>query len=128
MTPICPYCADNAELVTGAEIYPHRNDLNGLRFWRCAPCSAYVGCHKEGNGYGDGTRPLGRLANADLRRAKTRAHAAFDPIWKTRRMSRRKAYSWLADKLEIPVQQMHIGEFDETLCLRVVEICRMVPA
>ena len=128
MTPTCPYCAADAKLVTGAEIYQHRGDLSALRFWRCAPCRAYVGCHKAGNGYGDGTRPLGRLANAELRQAKTRAHAAFDPIWKNRRMTRRKAYSWLADALGVPVEQMHIGEFDEALCLRVVEICRMAPS
>jgi zinc-finger-containing domain len=125
MQPNCPYCAADAELVTGAEIYPNRSDLNELRFWRCAPCNAYVGCHKAGSGYGDGTLPLGRLANAVLRRAKMQAHAAFDPLWKTRRMSRRKAYSWLAGELGMPVKAVHIGEFDEALCMRVVQACKM---
>ena len=124
MKPKCPYCAADAELVTGAEIYPHRDDLDELRFWRCAPCAAYVGCHKAGNGYGDGTRPFGRLANAELRRAKTQAHAVFDLLWKTRRMTRRKAYSWLAGELGMPVEQVHIGEFDEALCMRVVQACK----
>ena len=49
----CDYCQKPAELVTGATIYPHRNDLAHLRFWRCVPCEAYVGCHKAG----DGTTP-----------------------------------------------------------------------
>lgn len=77
MTVICSYCNKPAELVTGKEIYPHRPDLYPKKFWRCRPCTAYVGCHKPNAGYGDGTRPLGRLANAELRAAKSAAHAAF---------------------------------------------------
>ena len=125
MKPKCPYCAVDAKLVTGADIYRFRPDLAELRFWKCAPCAAFVGCHKAGNGYGDGTRPLGRLANAALRRAKTQAHAVFDPLWKTRRMTRRTAYSWLAGELGLPVEKVHIGEFDEVLCMRVVQACKM---
>ena len=124
MKPNCPYCAAAAELVTGAEIYPHRPDLAALQFWQCKPCDAFVGCHKADSGYGDGTRPLGRLANAALRKAKMRAHAAFDPLWKTRQMGRRNAYALLARKLGIPVEQAHIGEFDEAMCARVVEVCK----
>jgi hypothetical protein len=124
MKPNCSYCAAAAKLVTGAEIYPHRPDLAALQFWQCKPCDAFVGCHKAGSGYGDGTRPLGRLANAALRKAKMRAHAAFDPLWKTRQMGRRNAYALLAQKLGIPVDRAHIGEFDEAMCARVVEVCK----
>ena len=124
MNTTCPYCATSAKLVTGSDIYPHRPDLASVAFWRCVPCGAFVGCHKAGSGYGDGTRPLGRLANAALRRAKVHAHAAFDPLWKMRKMSRRNAYSLLARKLGIPVEHAHIGEFDEAMCARVVEVCK----
>lgn len=124
MRPICPYCAAESQLVTGALLYPHRNDLWSLHFWHCAPCDAYVGCHKKGLGHGDGTRPLGRLANAELRRAKNQAHAAFDPLWKNRKIRRRDAYDWLAKQLGLPVDRTHIGDFDVETCLRVVEICR----
>lgn len=123
----CDYCGGSAELVTGSDIYPHRPDLTALRFWRCAPCGAYVGCHKAGNGYGDGTRPLGRLANAELRAAKSAAHAAFDPLWKSGRMRRGDAYRWLSDKLGIPQAQTHIGEFDVETCRRVVAACSARP-
>lgn len=122
--PSCPYCHSLAALVTGADIYPHRPDLQNLRFWRCAPCGAYVGCHKAGNGFGDGTRPLGRLANAELRSAKQAAHAAFDPLWKSGRMGRRAAYAWLAKQLGVPIDRMHIGEMDVADCKRVVDACR----
>lgn len=124
---ICDYCGRAAELVAGDDIYPHRPDLKALRFWRCVPCGAYVGCHKAGNGYGDGTRPLGRLANAELRAAKSAAHAAFDPLWKSRQMRRSDAYRWLSDALGIPANRTHIGEFDVETCRRVVAVCSERP-
>jgi hypothetical protein len=120
-TPTCPYCSQPAKLVTGAVIYPHRPDLADGQYWSCEPCDAYVGCHRSGIGYGDGTRPLGRLADAGLRRAKSAAHRAFDPMWKDGTFTRKQAYLWLAGKLGIPVNSCHIGEFDETMCLRVIQ-------
>lgn len=113
----CDYCSEPAEQVRGSVIYPHRRDLARKWFWRCIPCGAYVGCH-QGSG-----RPLGRLANKQLRSAKQSAHAAFDPIWKSGRMKRGKAYSWLAKQLGIPKKHCHIGMFDVDMCSRVVEVC-----
>lgn len=121
---VCDYCNNEARLVGGDVIYPHRPDLHGLRFWHCGPCGAYVGCHKGT------TRPLGRLANAELRQAKQDAHAAFDPKWKFhtfrdgyQTMTRTMAYKWLAEQLGIPIEQCHIGMFDVETCGRVVEVC-----
>ena len=118
----CNYCNRPAELVTGKAIYPHRPDLFEKMFWRCAPCKAYVGCHKPGVNQGDGSRPLGRLANAELRAAKSAAHAAFDPIWKEGIKKRGSAYAWLSDLLGIDPKTCHIGEFDVDMCRRVVEL------
>lgn len=64
MPPLCPYCNQDSKLVTGAKIYPHLPHLHARWFYQCAPCAAYVGCHP------DSTLPLGRLANAELRRAR----------------------------------------------------------
>lgn len=114
---ICSYCNNEAELVSGDTIYPHRPDLHHLRFWQCAPCDAYVGCHK-------GTeRPLGRLANTELRQAKMAAHAVFDPLWKSGPMTRNTAYQWLSDQLGIPRADCHIGMFDLDRCRLVVALC-----
>ena len=114
----CPYCCTLAVLVDGKEIYPHRPDLAHLPFWLCAPCSAYVGCHP-------GTqRPLGRLANRELRQWKQRAHAAFDPLWKPGPMKKFKkrwqAYAWLAHAMQISTQECHIGMFDIARCKRAI--------
>lgn len=115
----CDYCTRPAELVHGDTIYPHRPDLAKHNFWYCGPCQAWVGCH---NGAHGGKTPLGRLANATLRAAKGRAHAAFDPIWKSRRMSRTDAYAWLSKALGLPARETHIGMFDVAMCNRVVAI------
>lgn len=118
MTLTCPYCQQPACLTTGATIYPHRADLHDKRFYHCAPCRAWVGCHPGTD------KPLGRLANAELRAAKMAAHAAFDPLWRgTSTRKRSEAYRWLAGKLGIAWKDCHIGEMNVEQCRRVVEIC-----
>ena len=102
--------------MNGDVLYPHRPDLAKLWFWLCKPCDAYVGCHKPG------TRPKGILATARLRTLRKRAHAAFDPLWKSGGMKRGEAYKWLSK--EIGVSQAHIGEMDEALCEKTLEVCR----
>lgn len=117
--PDCPYCQQEAKLVGGDVIYPHRADLYRKKFWMCAPCKAYVGCHPTTE------EPLGRLADAELRKAKIEAHAAFDPLWMHTfsRMSRGEAYAWLAAQLGVSKNECHIGMFDVDTCRRVVEAC-----
>lgn len=125
MKVTCPYCGDDAELVKGDSIYPHRADLRALNFWRCAPCDAHVGCHAKNKRLGfAGIEPKGRLADESLRKARMRAHEAFDPLWRHGTMSRTEAYQWLAGEVGIPVLDCHIGEFDEAMCERVVRLCR----
>lgn len=113
----CDYCKEESVLVGGDVIYPHRPDLAEKKFWSCGPCGAYVGCHP-------GTEePLGRLANAELRKAKMAAHAAFDPLWKESGMKRGEAYAWLREVMGLTRDECHIGMFDETTCARVVTLC-----
>lgn len=115
---ICPYCGSEAKCVKGDIIYPHRRDLAHKNFYMCenGHDRAYVGCH------GGTTKPLGRLADAKLRAAKSAAHAAFDPIWKQKIMKRGDAYKWLASKLSIQPASCHIGMMDRVTCGRVVAI------
>lgn len=105
-------------LVSGNVVYPHRRDLGHRQFYLCKPCDAYVGVHVGT------TKPLGRLANRELRLAKMAAHAAFDPLWRGQGHKKRKeAYGWLADTLGIEREDCHIGRFDVPLCLKTVDIC-----
>jgi len=115
-SPLCDYCTKEAELKKGDFLYPHRPDLYHLSFWVCFDCEAYVGCHKNLD-----NKPLGRLAKKDLRRKKMVAHGCFDKLWKSYRMKRFEAYTWLADKLNINKKKCHIGSFDIDTCNRVIE-------
>jgi hypothetical protein len=104
--------------MTGVGVYPHRPDLAEKKFWVCKPCDAYVGCHP-------GTiKPLGRLADAQLRTLKRMAHAEFDPIWKDGLITRGQAYSWLAGELGMEKSSCHIGEFSEERCIQVIKACK----
>ena len=116
---ICPYCEKPAPLVTGKVLYPHRPDLWKKRFYRCADCDAHVGCHPGSE------KALGIPAGQALRKARMRAHAAFDPMWKGRRGRghRRTAYQWLAMKLGIKRDKCHIGQFTEQQCEQTVKAC-----
>lgn len=116
----CPYCGEWAEKTTGYKVYPRRPDLHHLVIFACLPCDAWVGTHKNSG------KPLGRLANAELRRAKMAAHAAFDPLWKGGQMSRKQAYKMLADKMGLKPEETHIGMFDVEQCNTVVILCTPV--
>jgi len=113
----CPYCGEDAKQTTGREVYPRRPDLHKQIIFACLPCDAWVGTHKNSG------KPLGRLANAELRRAKMQAHAAFDPLWKSGQMTRREAYRRLSEKMGLTPEETHIGMFDVEQCETVVILC-----
>jgi hypothetical protein len=113
---LCDYCRTVAILVGGIKIYPHRKDLYKKNFWLCEACGAYVGTYKDDS-------PLGRLADAELRIEKEKAHKVFDPLWQKGKQSRSEAYVWLAKELKIHEDQCHIGMFDIDMCKKVVSVC-----
>jgi len=113
----CPYCGGEAEKTTGKKVYPHRSDLRSIVIFACLPCDAWVGTHKNSG------KPLGRLANAELRKAKMAAHAAFDPLWKGGQMTGKEAYKRLSEKMGLTPEQTHIGMFDVAQCESVVMLC-----
>lgn len=114
----CRYCGGPLGWVTGKTVYPHRPDLHGRTFVMCEPCWAYVGCHPGTD------RPLGSVADAELRRWRMRAHAAFDWTWRSGRMRRGEAYGWLAQELGLPRERCHIGGFEREECQAVVAAVR----
>ena len=114
----CPYCGKSSFLVTGKHVYPHRPDLHWKKFYVCDPCDARVGCH------GNTSRPMGYLANAELRRLKMNAHRWFDRIWRQKYMERKAAYKWLAHKMGMTEDECHIGKFNPEQCCKVVELAK----
>lgn len=128
--PNCPYCGQPSKLEDSKVIY----GVSYGPIYLCRPCNAYVGCHK-------GTEtPLGRLANAELREWKKRAHTAFDPVWQRnieaeiakqghaprgiKTQMRGQAYKQLAHAMKIDRELCHIGMFDVDQCKAVVRIVR----
>lgn len=117
MIHVCAYCGKPTQLVGGDVIYPHRPDLADKLFYRCVLCEAHVGCHPGT------TEPLGRVANAELRKAKMAAHAAFDPLWRGGGMKRKEAYAWLRTAMGLVEEDCHIGMFNVEQCHEVVRLC-----
>jgi hypothetical protein len=100
--PLCDYCGAHAVLTrAGDQAYPYREDHGPV--WLCAPCQAWIGVLARS------TRniPLGRLADAQLRDAKSRLHDTLEPLvaGKVRRdrvnafEARARAIRWVSTEL-----------------------------
>ena len=105
----CCLCETTKErrLTDGKEIYPHRQDLHDLFFWKCDDCGNYVGCHK-------GTQtPLGNIPTQALKKARREIHKILDPIWKNKQMTRRTVYKELSKNLGYQYHTAEIKTIDE---------------
>ena len=118
----CPYCGGKALLKSSLEIY--RDDYGYVYVCENYPnCNSYVGTHKKT------LKPLGRLANEELRKLKITAHLYFDTLWKHREKkgfsnSRTIAYKWLSEQLKININDTHIGYFDKETTEKVIKLCK----
>lgn len=114
----CPYCGQKAQLVDSKEIYRQSYGM----MWLCRPCEAYVGVHRDSKKF----KPLGTLANAELRKLRNETHRVFDPLWKNNpRRTRKEAYALLANLMQIPPEQCHVAMFDKSRCLKAIELLKM---
>jgi hypothetical protein len=101
MTDTLIYCCGckkdvAARLTDGKEIYPYRDDLFSLPFWKCDTCGNHVGCHHK---TADRTRPLGNIPTKAIRDAREHIHRILDPIWKQKIMPRGKLYARISKEL-----------------------------
>jgi hypothetical protein len=94
-----------ARLTNGQEIYPHRQYLNIIPFWKCDVCKNYVGCHHKALNIK--TRPLGIIPNQMLRIKRQEIHNILDPIWKTKKTTRKRVYQYLSNKIG---KEYHTGD------------------
>jgi hypothetical protein len=114
---LCPYCDSPAVLVDSKEIYGGKS--YGL-VWLCRPCRAWCGVHKGSH------RPLGTLANGTVRELRKKAHATFDPIWKSRLLTRKQAYQRLAEAMGIEYMLCHIGMMQKDECHRAIAAAKEI--
>lgn len=133
--PVC-FCGRTSEFLSSSET------LYGIEYgpvFFCEPCYAWVGCHKGT------TKPLGIPATQEVRDARKKAHGAFDPIWQSmwrdlnkshsmrlnkrvpeyygKGPARKAIYAWLAEQMDIPVEECHISWFNKKECEQVLDIC-----
>lgn len=94
----CCGCGDTVDalLTDGEEVYPHRNDLHKLPFWKCEQCKNFVGCHHKTK---DRTKPLGCIPTPEIKDARKHIHALIDPIWQSGKMSRKDLYAEISERI-----------------------------
>jgi hypothetical protein len=105
----CRYCGSKVRLVDDEVLY---GQSYGSKIFLCQndDCQARVGTH-------DGSKkPLGILADEELRRWRSTAHAAFDPIWQKTRRSRRAAYKMMQNAIGVSRSRAHIAMLDTGEC------------
>lgn len=81
--------------------------------WLCKPCNAYVGCHNNSK------KPLGTLADAELREWRKKVHQKIDPIWKSGRMTRKNMYKMLNRLVN---KEFHVGQCDIEMCKKILDV------
>lgn len=118
----CPYCGGDIEYHDSTIVY---GKSYGMIYICCnyPTCNSFVGVHKGTD------KALGRLANQQLRNLKKEAHKYFDMLWKYKvrlgdRWARSKGYKWLSEQLGLPMNETHIGWFDEQTCMKVIALCK----
>lgn len=107
----CPYCNKPAPWVENKEKYGRNYGKSYMCYW-CKDCDAYVGCHENTK------RPLGTMANKELREWRIKAHGAIDWLWKSKRMKRHNMYKLLKEKMG---RDIHIGESDIETCKEIIK-------
>lgn len=114
----CIYCGHEVVLTSNAELYGREYGKHP-RCYLCRNCKASVGVHPN-------NEPLGILANDELKELKKEAHSLFDPYWQEKGWRRGTAYRKLATKLNIPIQDCHMGHFDKDMLLKTICILKTV--
>ena len=100
----------DARLTDGIEIYPHREDLYDLPFWKCDDCGNFVGCHHKTS---NRTKPLGCIATKEVKAKRIGIHQIIDPLWQSGKHKRNCIYGWLSDKLGYRYHTANVRSLEE---------------
>ena len=106
----CPYCNKSAKWTSNDVVYGRKYGKSFMCYW-CKDCDAYVGCHNNTQ------KPLGIMANKELRELRIECHNLFDILWRNGEMTRKQAYSYLKEKTGIK----HIGGTNKEECFKVIK-------
>ena len=118
----CPYCGRPVQFHPASYVYGENNLNPESYLYVCngypEQCDAYVGAQKVS------LKPMGTLANGELRHKRIEAHRALDRIWKEGYMTRRSAYIWLQYRLGLREKDMHIALFSDYYCDETIRECK----
>ena len=112
-----PYCGSSVVLRSADGIY--RENKRDAKLYVCSKypvCDAYARVQE-----GSKRIPIGSMADGELRALRIEAHRRFDRIHQTGLMSKKDAYTWLADVISSPMAHAHIGQLGKYYCKVVIE-------
>lgn len=112
----CPYCNQEAKYGPNEEYYGRRFGKSYMCYY-CKECDAYVGTHNNT------TRPLGTMANRELRKKRMEAHALIDPLWREGKYNRSTVYRRLSDALG---RNVHVGESNMEMCEEIIKTVPLI--
>lgn len=121
----CPYCGSVAVKRSAWKVYgddPPEEGAEEKELWVCSKypdCDSYVSADKNG-------KPMGMLADKELRHLRIVAHRYFDEIYKNKIMSRSQSYRLLADRLAIPHSCAHIASFNTYRCTETISMAKEI--
>ncbi len=118
----CPYCGAQATIRPSSVVHKEKAIPN-ISLYVCSrypSCDSYVGVHKHNN------KPMGTLANGQLRHKRIMAHKAFNTLWGTGKMKKWQAYKWMQAKFNLSEEQAHIGLFSKYMCDELIKECEKV--
>lgn len=116
----CPYCNSRAVLRPANTVYGISERSSGKHLYVCVnwpKCDAYVSAHQRDK------RPMGVLANGNLRHKRILAHKALEDYRVLTHMEKWAVYIWLQGKLGLNEHQIHIAKFSEEMCDQVIALC-----
>lgn len=120
--PTCPYCGEQAVLTDADRV----GKRSLVVVWGCQPCNAWVAVRKQDTRY----RPLGTLANPELRSARATVRDVANILWRSYDKSRillprsERRRAWFSDLLGLPRAQCNIETFDLHECQRALRALR----
>ena len=112
----CPTCGSTMILRSADGIYRDNPDHTMLYV-----CKHYPECDTYMRTYPGTGIPMGMPANRELRALRIEAHRYFDQLYLGGIMSKKDAYLWLAELLQVPLSQAHISFLGEYYCRKVME-------
>lgn len=110
--PICGECGSRMKLqISRHYVY---KDGSPRKFYIC---KKYPTCLGTCSAHPDG-QPMGIPSDKETRMARHELHGVFDVLWNSdcAVMERNEAYEWLANAMEIDVNECHISRFTKHQC------------